>query len=227
VKPSRTIRPVFDDPNLVSAAGLVPALRLAESAGFRDLLGGLSVPAANAGAKAASVVGGMPSRLINGIAITPWPSRPSPSSRTGRSRTCLREVYGQRRPGRPRGDRVQRRPRHRRRRSDAHRPLGYRADPDHQRPRPDRNHRPTPRPPPTDTPGMVRRLGAAGVDRDQPTPHRHALTTQPATAQPRTEVETPARPAAYWRPHQHSQRRQPESATRNHPLGGSGLSAQP
>jgi hypothetical protein len=59
VKPSHTIRPVFDDPNLVSAAGLVPALRLAESAGFHDLLGGLSVPAANAGAKAASVVGGM------------------------------------------------------------------------------------------------------------------------------------------------------------------------
>ena len=47
---------------------------------------------------------------------------------------------------------------------------------------------------------------------------------QPATAQPRTEVETPGRPAAYWRPHQHSQRPQPESATRNHPLGGSGLS---
>jgi hypothetical protein len=44
VKPSHTIRPVFDDPNLVSAAGLVPALRLAESAGFHDLLGGLSVP---------------------------------------------------------------------------------------------------------------------------------------------------------------------------------------
>ena len=59
MKPSHTIRPVFDDPNLVSAAGLVPALRLAESAGFHDLLGGLSVPAANAGAKAASVVGGM------------------------------------------------------------------------------------------------------------------------------------------------------------------------
>ena len=59
MKPSHTIRSVFDDPNLVSAAGLVPALRLAESAGFHDLLGGLSVPAANAGAKAASVVGGM------------------------------------------------------------------------------------------------------------------------------------------------------------------------
>jgi len=44
VKPSHTIRPVFDDPNLVSAAGLVPALRLAESAGLRDLLAGVSVP---------------------------------------------------------------------------------------------------------------------------------------------------------------------------------------
>lgn len=59
MKPSHTIRPVFDDPNLVPAAGLVPALRLAESAGFHDLPGGLSVPAASAGAKAASVAGGM------------------------------------------------------------------------------------------------------------------------------------------------------------------------
>jgi hypothetical protein len=59
VKPSHTIRPVFDDPNLVSAAGLVPALRLAESAGFHDLLVGLTVPSPNASAKSASVVGGM------------------------------------------------------------------------------------------------------------------------------------------------------------------------
>jgi hypothetical protein len=44
VKPSHAIRPVFDDPNLVSAAGLVPALRLAESAGLHDLLdAGLSL----------------------------------------------------------------------------------------------------------------------------------------------------------------------------------------
>jgi hypothetical protein len=59
VKPSHTVRPVFDDPNLVSAAGLVPALRLAESAGLYDGLEGLSVPSPNAGAKTASVVGGM------------------------------------------------------------------------------------------------------------------------------------------------------------------------
>jgi len=59
VKPSHTIRPTFDDPNLVSAAGLVPALRLAESAGFYDLLDGLTVPSANAAAKTAAVVGGM------------------------------------------------------------------------------------------------------------------------------------------------------------------------
>ena len=59
MKPSHTIRPVFDDPNLVSAAGLVPALRLAESAGLYELLEGLSVPSPNAGAKTASVVGGM------------------------------------------------------------------------------------------------------------------------------------------------------------------------
>jgi hypothetical protein len=59
VKPSHTIRPVFDDPNLVSAAGLVPALRLADSAGLYDLLDGLSVPSANAGAKTAAVIAGM------------------------------------------------------------------------------------------------------------------------------------------------------------------------
>lgn len=59
MKPSHTIRPVFDDPNLVSAAGLVPALRLAESAGFHDLLDHLTVSSPNAAAKTASVVGGM------------------------------------------------------------------------------------------------------------------------------------------------------------------------
>lgn len=59
MKPSHTIRPVFDDPNLVSVAGLVPVLRLAKSAGFYDLLGDLTVASPNAGAKAASVVGGM------------------------------------------------------------------------------------------------------------------------------------------------------------------------
>ncbi len=60
MKPSHRLRPVFDDPNLVSAAGLVPALRLAESAGFYDLLdAGLSVDSAHASAKTSSVVGGM------------------------------------------------------------------------------------------------------------------------------------------------------------------------
>lgn len=59
MKPSHTIRPDFDDPNLVSATGLVPALRLAESAGFYDRLDDLTVPSSNASAKAASVVGGM------------------------------------------------------------------------------------------------------------------------------------------------------------------------
>jgi hypothetical protein len=53
----------FDDPNLVSAGGLVPVLALAESAGLRDLADEhLSVPTdkgANAGLKVASLVGGM------------------------------------------------------------------------------------------------------------------------------------------------------------------------
>ncbi len=59
MKPSHRVRPVFDDPNVVSDAGLVPALRLAESAGLFDLLAGVSVPAPNAAAKASCVVAGM------------------------------------------------------------------------------------------------------------------------------------------------------------------------
>lgn len=59
MKPSHSVRPVFDDPNLVSAAGLVPVLRLAEAAGLHELFGGLSVPSPNPGVKAAGVVGGM------------------------------------------------------------------------------------------------------------------------------------------------------------------------
>lgn len=54
---------VFDDPNLVSVAGLVPVLALAESAGLRCLADEhLTVPTdkgANAGLKVASLVGGM------------------------------------------------------------------------------------------------------------------------------------------------------------------------
>ena len=59
MKPSHTIRPVFDDANLVSAAGLVPMLRLAEAAGLHELLEGLTVPSPNASAMTSSVVGGM------------------------------------------------------------------------------------------------------------------------------------------------------------------------
>ena len=54
---------VFDDPNLVSSAGLVPVLALADSAGLRALADEhLSVPGdkgANAGLKVASLVAGM------------------------------------------------------------------------------------------------------------------------------------------------------------------------
>ena len=60
MKASHTIRAVFDDPNLVSDAGLVPVLRLAESAGLHDFLEQqLSVASPNATAQATSVVGGM------------------------------------------------------------------------------------------------------------------------------------------------------------------------
>jgi Transposase DDE domain group 1 len=54
---------VFDDPNLVGSAGLVPVMRLAARAGLGDLADrSLSVPTdkgANAGAKVASLVAGM------------------------------------------------------------------------------------------------------------------------------------------------------------------------
>lgn len=60
MKASHTIRAVFDDPNLVSAAGLVPVLCLAEAAGLGCLLGRhLSVPCPNAAAKTTAVVAGM------------------------------------------------------------------------------------------------------------------------------------------------------------------------
>src|SRR6187397_1392335 len=53
----------FDDPNLVSTAGLVPVLALADRAGLRELAGEhLSVPGdkgANAGLKVTSLVAGM------------------------------------------------------------------------------------------------------------------------------------------------------------------------
>ena len=63
VKPSHTIRPTFDDPNVVSDAGVVPALRLGESAGLYDLLGeALTVDSPNATAKTTCVVGRMLAR---------------------------------------------------------------------------------------------------------------------------------------------------------------------
>jgi hypothetical protein len=59
----RATSAVFDDPNLVSSAGLVPVLALARSAGLHDLAQQhLSVPTdkgANAGLKVASLVAGM------------------------------------------------------------------------------------------------------------------------------------------------------------------------
>ena len=60
---SRAVSAVFDEPNLVSAAGLVPVLALAEAAGLARLAQQqLSVPTdkgANAGLKVASLVAGM------------------------------------------------------------------------------------------------------------------------------------------------------------------------
>ncbi len=66
MKLSHTLRatsPTFDDPNLVSSAGLVPVLALAERAGLRELADEhLTVPTdkgANAGLKVSSLVAGM------------------------------------------------------------------------------------------------------------------------------------------------------------------------
>jgi hypothetical protein len=59
--PART-RAVFDGPNLLARAGLVPLMALAESAGLPDLLAGVRPDGpcgANAAAKAACLVAGM------------------------------------------------------------------------------------------------------------------------------------------------------------------------
>src|SRR5680860_759905 len=60
---SRATSAVFDDPNLVSSAGLVPVLALARTAGLHELAQAhLSVPTdkgANAGLKVTSLVAGM------------------------------------------------------------------------------------------------------------------------------------------------------------------------
>ncbi|MBG6216834.1 hypothetical protein IWX75_001278, partial [Arthrobacter sp. CAN_A6] len=60
---SRSAVALFDDPNLVSTAGLLPVMRLAENAGLRSLADEwLTVPTdkgANAGLKVSSLVAGM------------------------------------------------------------------------------------------------------------------------------------------------------------------------
>ena len=59
MKVSHTVRPVFDDPNLVSSAGLVPALALAEKVGLYELLDRVGVDSPNPVLTSASVIGGM------------------------------------------------------------------------------------------------------------------------------------------------------------------------
>jgi hypothetical protein len=69
----RAMSAVFDDPNLVSSAGLVPILAFAEAAGLRGLADRhLSVPAdkgANAGLKVASLVAGMGADSIDDMGL--------------------------------------------------------------------------------------------------------------------------------------------------------------
>ena len=60
MRASHRVDAVFDDPNLVSAAGLVPVLRLGEAAGLHELLDEhLSVASPNPVVKSASVIAGM------------------------------------------------------------------------------------------------------------------------------------------------------------------------
>jgi hypothetical protein len=60
VKACHSVSPVFDDPNLVLAAGLVPVLELGRRAGLEDLLADhLSLASPYPVAKARSVVAGM------------------------------------------------------------------------------------------------------------------------------------------------------------------------
>lgn len=56
---SHGLVPVFDDPNLVSAAGLAPVLNLADRAGLAQSLGGLTVKSPNRVVKARAVIAGM------------------------------------------------------------------------------------------------------------------------------------------------------------------------
>lgn len=60
MKASHGLVPVFDDTNLVSHAGLVPVLELAEKAGLSELIEAAStLPVANVVVKARTVIGGM------------------------------------------------------------------------------------------------------------------------------------------------------------------------
>ena len=60
MRASHKVQPVFDDPNLVGCAGLVPALLLGESAGLHDLLEEhLRVDSPNPVLKSAGVVARM------------------------------------------------------------------------------------------------------------------------------------------------------------------------
>ena len=80
----------FDDPNLMSAAGLVPIMKLAETAGPRSLVQKwLTVPTdkgAHAGVKVTSLVGGMVAGadsidLWSCCATAGWPRSSPPAHR--------------------------------------------------------------------------------------------------------------------------------------------------
>jgi hypothetical protein len=55
---SHTRRPIFDEPNLVPAAGLAPVLDLAEHAGLSQSLSAMSVASPNHVVKSHTIIAG-------------------------------------------------------------------------------------------------------------------------------------------------------------------------
>ena len=73
----------FDDPNLVSCAGLAPVLQLAEWAGLGSLVGEHVHLAKPGGANAHLKVSGLVAGMVAGPA--PWPPASTPAPRPGPS----------------------------------------------------------------------------------------------------------------------------------------------
>lgn len=113
------------------------------------------------------------------VTWTHLPQRMKSPDIPGRFTPAFGEVRGQRRLGRPRGDRVQHRPRRRGRSRSGHSKVGHPAHQDHQGPHPYRLHRPTTRAASADPLALGPELAAPAHRGDRPTAHRNELTTKP------------------------------------------------